>query len=341
MTFRIFTTLFIVLSSLIFSDLVILNNGDQIHGKITSMTQDFLQLKTEGIGEISIKRSKVISVETKTPYPIILKNGTQFTGYLEINTKQKGSVTIKGLNSQLNTQIPFIEVLAINRKNDLWVFAAGFGYSGLRGNSNNTNINTRVNATRPFTKHGIQEHSVTFNGTINYKSNEGETSEKKGKFNFTFYSFIIPKLEWFFSETLSYNYMQFLKLRAVESIGLEYALYKTDTISFHPTIAFSRTDSIYQENTETTASKDYFGIVPGWKFKWTIWKNIRLSNEFTYSSDIYALNNSILDLDTNLSFPMIHNFYLVGSYDICYSSKPPKNTKRLDRTATFRVEYHF
>ena len=68
-----------------FGDLIKINDGSIVSGKITKFDKDTISLKTEFAGTIKIERDKVLSVDSKEDFSIKLKGGKKALGSLTLS----------------------------------------------------------------------------------------------------------------------------------------------------------------------------------------------------------------------------------------------------------------
>ena len=71
-----------------FGDLIKINDGSIVSGKITKFDKDTISLKTEFAGTIKIERDKVLSVDSKEDFSIKLKGGKKALGSLTRDAKK-------------------------------------------------------------------------------------------------------------------------------------------------------------------------------------------------------------------------------------------------------------
>ena len=338
---RFYLFIFTILSSFLSGDVIHFMNGDRLTGNIIEMKEEKLEFKTASMGTLTIDWQSVRTVETNEAYPIDLKSGDSLIVFFKPDGDKEKVVELETSGKEFKASLPLDSILTIIPREDKWSTTVALGYSSLKGNSNQTKVNTSIEAVRPFTKHGKLKNQITVNGSINYSRSSQTTSVRKGKFNGVFDSYISPQLNWYFSETISYNFLQDLRLRAVEALGVEYTLVNKNGWTVKPTIAISRLDSFYTKDAVLTGDANYFSLSPSIKFQWITWRNITLKNHTLITPDIKNLNDYIFDCDTSLSLPLARNFALLLGYDLCITSKPPKGIGRKDQTSSVSFSYTF
>ena len=89
-----------------FGDLIKINDGSIISGKITKFDKDTISLKTNFAGIIKIERDKVLSVDSEEDFYIELKGGKKVLGSLtrdakKINIKRQAFIRTDGYDRWL------------------------------------------------------------------------------------------------------------------------------------------------------------------------------------------------------------------------------------------------
>ena len=338
---RLYLVVLLALSNFVSADVIHFINGDRLSGNVVEMKKDKLEFNNPAMGTLSIDWNSVRTLETNAPYPIDLKSGSTIIGLLKPVGDKEKVVEIESNGKEFKTSLPLDSIQTINTRQDVWTNKIAFGYSDLNGNTNKTTVNTSLHSVRPFSSKGVLKNQITVQGSINYSRSNGETNERKGRFEGKFDSFIHKNLNWYFSETLSYNYQQDLQLRAVESLGVEYTFYKKNNWTIKPLVAISRLDSFYTDDAVTTGDGNYFSISPGLYIQWTPWKEITLSNKTTIAPNIRDLEDYVFDCHTSLSIPLIQKLSLLMSYNLSITSQPPEDVDRKDQTTTVSFGYTF
>jgi len=152
------------------SDVVVLRNGDHIHGDIVSLEFGILTLKTDNMSDLSIEWPAVRSITSKFGFAIERRDGTKYHGV--ISTTADGA-DLEVQNEEGTVRIPVAEVERMSRFSArFWdringALSVGFSYtksSSIQVGSVNFNANYR---------------STTEDGSLTFSSNT--TKDSSGK----------------------------------------------------------------------------------------------------------------------------------------------------------------
>ncbi len=225
-------TLAIVLSLSTFGAQVSLKNGDRVTGKIVKKDGDSLLIKTDLMGDITLKWADVTELKSDEPLYVVLPGDMTVKGPVAVNA---GKVEVCSQNA------PVAEVKAIRNPDeqsrydrylrppiyDLWAGFLDLGLAAARGNSKTTTFTTSFNATRVTSgdKLRLSLNQIYATGTV--KGKETETARAiRGGWG---YDRNIGKrifLDMF--NDYEYDAFQNLDLRFVAGAGAGIHLYKGD-----------------------------------------------------------------------------------------------------------------
>lgn len=342
-TFKIFlkyiSILWIVFSYTAFADEITFTNGDRLHGKVLTMTDTKLKMKTDMVGTVEIKWSSIAAINTNEKMPVELDDGSIVIGMLQSRQDADNkTITVDAVGDKVDVTTTLNNIHAINRPEDCWSGNVAAGFTSLKGNSDKTTATVQLAAKRPFSDgRWINKHILSFNGQLRYDNENDDTSVRKGFINSKFASYFTKRWSWFITARAGYDYMQDLKLRTEESVGMGYDVWNKDPIDFDVYLAFARVDSNYISKEDT----GYFSLNPGWTFQWKIWQDICFNHSINWLPSLKAFDDYILNVNNALSVPLPFDFFLKLQYDIEYTSKPPDGKKKNDRTGQINIGYKF
>lgn len=127
-----------------------------------------------------------------------------------------------------------------------------------------------------------------------------------------------------------FNYIKYLKLRAISGGGLRYKLVNTDKIYFHlaPLLMFEH--EVYNDdvNTITNYIKGDFIVTFGLNLS----ENISFSNVTYYQPRIYSWADFRISSETGFRFKFQKNFSFGSSFVLNYDAQPPvKNNVKIEK----------
>ncbi len=150
---------------LLFSDQVVLDNGDRVTGKVTRKDGDSVTITSDLMGAVTIKWAHVKSIATDAPVTVVLAGGKAVEGKLATSGDQ---VEVAGQTAPLPS-VTVVRNAAEEAKYqrflhppiyDLWAGYYDFGIADASGNSRSLSITNSVIAARATNNDKI---SVYFN----------------------------------------------------------------------------------------------------------------------------------------------------------------------------------
>jgi len=142
------------------ADVIETKNGARLVGKITKVDGSNVKLTTDYAGDLSVKQSEVVGIQTDGPRFVRIKGGTVMEGVLlptevgKIEIKGRDGVTTASVETIVDTWAqgsPDPAVVALERK---WSYEASADLTGKSGNSEQlgTSFAFRANQTGPHDK---------------------------------------------------------------------------------------------------------------------------------------------------------------------------------------------
>lgn len=146
----------------VFSDQIILTNGDRLTGKIVEADGDTMTFNSGLIGEIEMAWSAIEKLTSDKPVYIILNNGQLLTGTISVKSgkfdinnesAQKAALTKEGFRTLRGEEAWLAYTREVQRRRqpgffDFWNGSVDTGLSLTRGNSSTTTLDIGATAVR-------------------------------------------------------------------------------------------------------------------------------------------------------------------------------------------------
>lgn len=165
----------IIAAPLLLADQVVLDNGDRVTGKITKKDGDAVSIKSDLMGDVTIKWAHVKSVATDDPVTVVLTGGKETQSKLSTSGDQ---VQVSGESVPL-TAVTTVRNAAEEAKYerflkpsifDLWSGYYDLGVANASGNATSLTITNALTASRITNsdKLSIDAHQIYSRGLVNH-----------------------------------------------------------------------------------------------------------------------------------------------------------------------------
>jgi len=228
-----------------FADHVTMKNGDRLSGKVLSVDEKALVLKSDLAGTVNIPWESIETIQSKEPLNLILKDGQTIVGSLNANgteyritTAQAGEVTAKKESIQAirsdeeqKRYLAKLDRLQNPRLTDLWQGFFDAGYASTRGNADTNTFNLSANAARTTNRDKIAVYFTSLNTSalVNDKSVQTANAIRGG----VKYNVEVSKKAFAFGLTdLEFDEFQKLDLRWVIAGGGGYHVVRNKQTMF-------------------------------------------------------------------------------------------------------------
>jgi putative salt-induced outer membrane protein len=243
------------LSTLLFADQVVLNNGDRLTGTITKSDGKTLVIKTEFAGEVTIQWPAIQSLTSATPLHVataaktVVGPVTTTDGTLAVNTSQSGTVDVP--RAQVTALRDDKEQAAYEKSlhpNLLqgWVGGANVGFALTAGNSETENLALAFTADRKTSHDEIVLYTNTIYATNNAPGAVPGVTANATQGGARYDRNLTKRLFAFGGADFQTDALQNLNLRSVLGGGLGYHLINTSrtTLDFLGGVNYTKEDYI-------------------------------------------------------------------------------------------------
>lgn len=320
------------------ADRIIIDNGDQISGQITSMTEGVLTIRTSYADSLSINWAHVTSVTTDKPITVRLSNNDVMTGTLSASKEGLAQLASEKLQEPMilhgNTIVAMGEAAAAWKPPaSRWQGNVDLGFVEMSGNTEKTSVNISVAAAKESKKDRLEASSG-----VNYGQTEGQEDTQKGYIAARYSLYHTDKFFSYYESAMEYDGFQSLDSRSKIGLGVGRRFINTDTTKLN-----CRIGGLWiNEDYEAPLPDDSYGAVSvGLNLTRQLRRNLVFVQKFSFDMSIEDTDNSLLTsesgLRTDLSDRLSISILAVDKYD----NNPPANLEKNDLTLTTSLGYRF
>lgn len=338
------------LSSAVFADQIVMENGDRLTGKIVRKDGDSVTIQTELAGTVKIKWSSVVRIVSEEPLTLTLDDGKVVEGKfedeegkikVEIEEKKKMTVekkavkVVRTIEDQKKYEIEQRRI-EVSKLTDFWSGTVDVGFSMTSGNSDTRTFSAGLRGVRETRKNKFTVYANALQ--IKDTSNNNRKITAQSVWTGARHDVDLNR-KWFAfgSGDFEYNKPQKLNLRAVLGGGLGYHAVRKDRINFDVTSGVTNN----YENFSTGIRRNSAELLFGEELKFKINSRVRLTERAVFypnlsrMGDIRALFDASVQTDIN-SWLGWH--LTVGNR---FNSRPVDRTERNDFLLSTGIRFSF
>lgn len=300
-------------------DTIYLQEGDRITGEVKSLASNYLKLSTHDVGTISIKWNKIDSVKILSKMRIVLSEGQIYYGIM-MPSGEDGSCYIWGnIGDPRLTRLA--EIVELSRLEDKFftrftgTLSSGFSYTKA-----NDNMQVNLNASVQYTaQKNLLEFS--YDGLLTQQDTLSSSERQNGGITVRR---ILPN-NWFVVSALTFetNSEQNLDLRSSLAIGAGNNLVSTNRSNLRIGTGLQANRELTQDGDQNSVE----GILTS-DFSMFIYDSPKLT--FNLGGQLLPslsdLGRIRVDVDSNISWEIFHDFYLKWTFYYTFDSRPVSAT---------------
>ena len=225
-----------VLAGVVFADQVTLVNGDRVTGKITKKQDDSLSIKSDLLGEVTVKWKDVANLTVEAPVTVVLPADKTVKGTVATAGDKVVVKTPSGTEEAPLAAVGAMRNDAEQRRferfrnppwTDLWAGYADFSIANASGNARTLTMATAFNAARATNK---DKTSLYFNqifsrGLLNRQLVDTASAVRGG---WQYNHIVSKRMFWNVFNDYEYDRFQSLDLRVVAGGGLGLNVFKRE-----------------------------------------------------------------------------------------------------------------
>ncbi len=311
------------------ADIIVLNNGTTITGKITGGGKGTLTISTDYSEPISVHTSAIKQITMEEPIKLRLKNGKILKGKLSMSAQGKPEIiTSGGVPVGLNWD----DVESFNPPPNAWSGTITAGANSQSGNTRQMNASIGANALWKAIADNISAQFL-----YNYAENSGKLSARNvfgsAKYEHLFTPHVYGYLDM---EMLSDKFMD-LYLRTVAGPGAGYQVWDvpSSTLSFEVGVSY-----FHEHHFVGRSSGWYTGRLAG-TFLWNIAKAFAFSEYFVMYNRLDKQNNYTTRNEASITSALRANLALKVSNVIQYDRTPAPGIYKMDIFWILGLQYTF
>jgi len=291
-----------------FADQVTLTNGDRLTGYILRSDTKTLLLKTDNVGEVTIKWDAVVAISAPGPLHVGLSDGQTIVGAVEagngrfvITTQTAGVVTaardtvqfIRNNEEQTKIQAE-IDRFRNPRLVDLWTGSLDLGFAASRGNADTETFTLATNATRSTTRDKIAVYYTSIFSASNFSGGSRQTTANAKRGGVSYNLNLNKKTFAFGSVDLESDQFQSLDLRFVPAGGLGYHAITTKPTQLDLRLGADANREFFNTGLNRTSAEILFGEDLSHKFA----RATSIEQRFAFFSNVSDTGAFRVNFDT-------------------------------------------
>lgn len=317
-------------------DTIYFQKGDRITGEVKSLENNYLRLSTNDVSTISIKWTKIDSVKILNNMRIVLDDGRIYFGKLLPSGEDGYCYIWANIGDPRLT--PLSEIVALTPLNDRFLdrlvgsLSSGFSYTKA-----NDIMQVNLSGSMKYLAEKNQME-LSYDGILTTQDTLDATQRHSAGLVFRR---VLPR-NWFLASELKgeNNSEQNLDLRTSFAVGGGNSLVSSNRTALRAGAFLQATRELSQGATQNSLE-----AVLGLGYSVFVYDSPKLSFNFTGKllPSLSDLGRIRVDIDSNLSWEIFHDFYLKWTFYYTYDSRPlSESASKTDWSITMLgLEYKF
>lgn len=318
----------------VLADEVTMKNGDVITGKILTLKEGKLTMKTPYNESLEIDWASIQKIRSEEPEEVILADETRLKGTLQVTeegtlqvvTESAGPVPIGDLSLITGMNLPKPPAVTYTGNVE-----AGVSY--LTGNTETTS----GNLSGLFVARSKRQR-FTLRGNWYYAENDNVVSAREAGGSVKYDFFLTEKVYVYANALFLYNPFKDLNLRSTFGGGTGYQFFEDDRKTLGAELGVSYVD----ENFRIAPDDSYTG--GRWSINFNYWIIEKKIDLFHYQEGYFSLEDfADMNLLTQqgLRFTVVKDFFTSFQANVSYDNKPSPGFKKTDTALIFGLGYNF
>jgi len=318
-----------MISTSVYADEIYLKNGDRLTGKIESLVDGKLILKSDLAGTITIDFSNIKTLSSSDPIEVHLKDGTVLKE--KVASAKDNYFAIEETKLLKAQEFEMVSITSINPPippKPKWEGDISAGYSATHGNTNTDSIIASINL-RKRTENDRTQLSGDY---VRTRQKDEITGDKepiedwwriKGIYDY----FLTKKFFVFGNGSYEKDSIAELDRRVILGGGAGYQWIESKNMNFATRGGLA---SLYEKYDNQTESNTELSAQVGYDFDAKLLENIKFIHNLTYYpsleqfSDYFLTSNA--EIRADISESMFTNFKIIFNYD----ASPAADTDKTD-----------
>jgi len=318
------------------ADVVMLDNGDRLSGKVINKTDGHLLFKTDYAGNIRINWNNISTLKVDKPVQLMLKNKTTIE-QANINSNATKNIEVSSTNISGPINVAMDDVLYINPPVELsgkGVKIKGRVNAGLSvasGNSENESYNLDTEVIIRSLK-----NRFTVGAKLYRASDEDIDTEDKSAMYFKYDHFLSKKRYIYGHSSFARDKFKDQKLKSTIGLGYGHQFFESDdrNMSLEAGINYVNDDFFITEDDDYIAGR--------WALQYDNWfyqRKLQFFHQHEGLLDFDNTDNISINSQTGLRFPFFTGMNASIQLNLDWDGDTPEETKSTDRKLLFNVGY--
>lgn len=329
-----FITIFLLsVCSMAVADTLIFKNGDQLSGKIKSLTDGKVVFASDEIGEQTIELNRLRTFSTDEPVEFHLNDGTVIKSRLR--SAEENQVILDATDLVPARRYDFSVIAAINPPpppKPKWTGSFTIGLTSTHGNTFTESANVSFDAKRRSEKDRITLSSLYVASRaeeeVNGKKEKVTTEESftiGGKYDY----FFTPKTYGFANGSFKKDHIADLDRRIIAGLGVGHQWIEQDDMNFNTDVGIAERCEQYTTHGVTTKSDD-LSVQLGYHFDWKINDKFTFIHNLTYYPSFEQFSDYFLNTDAEIRASITENLFASFKAILDYDSTPAEDVGSTD-----------
>jgi putative salt-induced outer membrane protein YdiY len=322
------------------ADVVLLQNGDVVTGKIVTAAEGKLTLKSDEMGTLQIPLNKIKTFSTQEPIVLRFQDGTVVNQ--KIRAADDGRIATLEGGVLAPQEFPISALEAVNppeKPKAVWKGHVTAGYTQTTGNAESTNASLDAE----FVRRG-EDDRITVNGNYLYgrqtdsDGNDNLTNDKwyvSGKYDY----FFTKKTYLFVNASYEKDRVADLDARAIGGAGCGYQWLESKRMNFSTDLGLG---AMHEEYTNPTVVNNTVVGQAGYHYDWTVIdERLTFLHDLRYVPDLEAFSNYTVRTSAELRTTLTKALFASFKVLVDYNSNPAAGKKTTDVMYIFGLGVNF
>ncbi len=314
------------------ADVIVLENGDVITGKVTRLEKGVLTVTTAYSEPLSIQTGKVARITTDEPVEVHLAGGEVVKGRL--SSPEPGQVVLEPGEGRGAVTMSWAKVESVNPPPKLveWSGNVSAGGSSQSGNTDRASVSIGAEAVKES-----EIDRASFKLLYNYAEEGGSMSARNVFGSLKYDYFFTEKFYGYMSVEMLSDSFRNIKLRTVVGPGVGYQLWDSEAGS----LLLELGAAYFSEDLNEGEDDSWATSRAAATLKWRLAKKLDFSDSLVLNNRLEEPSDYQLRNEATLTSAIVTDWALKLSNIIEYDSEPPTGIKSTDTTWILALQYSF
>jgi len=307
------------------ADVILLENGDRLTGRITKLENGKLVIETNYAGEVKVDLNKIQQLQAENVMTV------------EYNGTRRAYGTLTGSGKQITVQsIPaskIKDIMSGRVTGEEWNIS-GRVNAGLSDSSGNTNVSRAHFDAELVARKGRNRY--TAGAAVNRAEDTDVETESNALAYFKYDRFWSPKWYNYINTTFERDKFKDIRLRTTIGLGTGYQALQSSRTN----LALEAGVDYVREDFYVAPDDDFPALRLAVKYDyWILPDRLQFFNATEGFMSFGEVGNSFARMRTGLRFPVVNNFTGTLEYDVDWDGDPAPGRTSIDRLVLFSLGY--